>query len=73
MYLRIMDDVIDNCHTTFEEEGVSQQTLEELRTVCVFSLCRIAMGKSSPYCTIFSQNTLNVRCDKAASTHFVIL
>ena len=28
-----MDDVIENCHNTFEEDGVSQQTLEDLKTV----------------------------------------
>ncbi len=33
MYLRIMDDVIENCQTTFEEDGVNQQTLEDLRSV----------------------------------------
>lgn len=35
MYQRIMDDVIDNCQTTFEEDGVNQDTLDELRTVGV--------------------------------------
>ena len=28
-----MDDVIENCQTTFEEDGVTQQTLEDLRQV----------------------------------------
>jgi len=28
-----MDDVIENCQTTFEEDGVNQQTLEDLRSV----------------------------------------
>ena len=28
-----MDDVIENCQTTFEEDGVTQQTLEDLRSV----------------------------------------
>lgn len=33
MYQRIMDDVIENCQLTFEEDGVNQQTLDELRKV----------------------------------------
>lgn len=33
MYQRIMDDVIENCQVTFEEDGVNQQTLDELRKV----------------------------------------
>ena len=28
-----MDDVIDNCQVTFEEDGINQQTLNDLRTV----------------------------------------
>ena len=28
-----MDEVIENCQTTFEEDGVNQQTLDELRKV----------------------------------------
>ena len=28
-----MDDVIENCQVTFEEDGVNQQTLDELRKV----------------------------------------
>ena len=28
-----MDDVIENCQTTFEEDGVNQQTLDDLRKV----------------------------------------
>lgn len=31
-----MDDVIDNCATTFEEDGVNQQTLDDLRKVGLF-------------------------------------
>lgn len=38
MYQRIMDDVIENCATTFEEDGVNQQTLDDLRKVRPF-LC----------------------------------
>lgn len=33
MYQRIMDDVIDSCQVTFEEDGVNQHTLDELRKV----------------------------------------
>ena len=41
VYQRIMDDVIDNCATTFEEDGVNQQTLDDLRKVCLALLmCR---------------------------------
>ena len=38
-----MDDVIENCQTTFEEDGVNQQTLDDLRKVrqSRFILCRI--------------------------------
>ncbi len=36
MYSLIMDDVIENCQTTFEEDGVAQQTLEDLRSVGFF-------------------------------------
>ena len=32
-----MDDVIENCQTTFEEDGVNQQTLDDLRKVGLFS------------------------------------
>lgn len=28
-----MNDVIENCQNTFEEDGVNQQTLEDLRSV----------------------------------------
>lgn len=38
MYQRIMDDVIENCQVTFEEDGVNQQTLDELRKVSLLSL-----------------------------------
>lgn len=62
MYQRIMDDVIDNCQTTFEEDGVNQDTLDELRTVGLpFSLhssrsillpqVSIITPGSSPYMT----------------------
>ena len=33
VYQRIMDDVIDSCQVTFEEDGVNQQTLDDLRKV----------------------------------------
>ncbi len=33
MYQKIMDDVIENCATTFEEDGVNQQTLDDIRKV----------------------------------------
>lgn len=39
MYQRIMDDVIENCQVTFEEDGVNQQTLDELRKVGSSSSC----------------------------------
>ena len=32
-YHRIIESVIENCHVTFEEEGVDQTTLDDLRTV----------------------------------------
>jgi hypothetical protein len=31
--MKIIDDVIDNCQTTFEEDGINQRTLEDLRKV----------------------------------------
>ena len=39
VYQRIMDDVIENCQTTFEEDGVNQQTLDDLRKVCLIPSC----------------------------------
>lgn len=33
MYQRIMDDVIESCQVTFEEDGVNQHTLDDLRKV----------------------------------------
>lgn len=33
MYQKVMDDVIENCATTFEEDGVNQQTLDDIRKV----------------------------------------
>ncbi len=34
-----MDDVIENCATTFEEDGVNQQTLDDIRKVRIPSSC----------------------------------
>jgi len=31
-----MDDVIDNCQVTFEEDGINQQTLNDMKTVGLF-------------------------------------
>lgn len=39
-----MDDVIENCHNTFEEDGVSQQTLEDLKTVSGPALASQSFG-----------------------------
>ena len=39
-----MDDVIENCHNTFEEDGVSQQTLEDLKTVSRPALASQSFG-----------------------------
>lgn len=33
VYLRIIDEVIQNSQVNFEEDGVDQQTLNEMRTV----------------------------------------
>lgn len=33
-----MDDVIDNCQVTFEEDGINQQTLNDMKTVGLFFL-----------------------------------
>ena len=42
MYKRIIDEVINASHVTFEEDGVEQQTLEDVRSVgyvpCLHSL-----------------------------------
>ena len=38
-----MDDVIENCQVTFEEDGVNQQTLDELRKVGLFPLFFISL------------------------------
>lgn len=40
-----MDDVIENCQVTFEEDGVNQQTLDELRKVGLFSLFSYLAGR----------------------------
>ncbi|MDI1490337.1 MAG: hypothetical protein OHK93_001537 [Ramalina farinacea] len=39
-----MDDVIENCHNTFEEDGVSQQTLEDLKTTWQTKLSALKVG-----------------------------
>ena len=53
-----MDDVIENCQTTFEEDGVNQQTLDDLRKVGLFlflqQIIDIVPGSSS--------YTLNLSC-----------
>ena len=37
-----MDDVIENLQVTFEEDGINQQTLNDLRTVgCLVSFATI--------------------------------
>jgi len=36
VYSKIMDDVIDNCQVTFEEDGINQQTLNDMKTVGLF-------------------------------------
>ena len=41
MYQRIMDDVIENCQNTFEEDGVNQQTLDDLRKVGLLPLIHV--------------------------------
>lgn len=50
MYQRIMDDVIENCQVTFEEDGVNQQTLDELRKVGLFSLLSYLAGRIFSRC-----------------------
>lgn len=50
MYQRIMDDVIENCQVTFEEDGVNQQTLDELRKVGLFSLFSYLAGRIFSTC-----------------------
>lgn len=55
MYQRIMDDVIENCQVTFEEDGVNQQTLDELRKVGLFSLFSYLAGR------IFSMRFQKIR------------
>ncbi|KAG8533846.1 uncharacterized protein KY384_001587 [Bacidia gigantensis] len=39
-----MEDVIDNCQTTFEEDGVGQQTLEDLRLTWQTKLSALKVG-----------------------------
>lgn len=53
MYQRIMDDVIENCQVTFEEDGVNQQTLDELRKVGHFSLFSYLAGRI--FSNVFSE------------------
>lgn len=47
-----MDDVIENCATTFEEDGVNQQTLDDIRKV------RIHLSSVQQYSTIASISKL---------------
>ncbi|CAD6586595.1 MAG: hypothetical protein ASARMPREDX12_002468 [Alectoria sarmentosa] len=44
VYQRIMDDVIENCQTTFEEDGVNQQTLDDLRKTWQTKLSALHVG-----------------------------
>ncbi|KAK4691682.1 transcription initiation factor TFIIA large subunit, partial [Lecanoromycetidae sp. Uapishka_2] len=44
VYQRIMDDVIENCQTTFEEDGVNQQTLDDLRKTWQTKLSALKIG-----------------------------
>lgn len=48
MYQRIMDDVIESCQVTFEEDGVNQHTLDELRKVGLLLGCCVFPGYSLP-------------------------
>lgn len=56
MYQRIMDDVIESCQVTFEEDGVNQHTLDDLRKVgasAVFVLL------SYLYCVAFTTDDVH--------------
>ena len=54
-----MDDVIDNCQVTFEEDGINQQTLNDLRMVGLsFCFCFSSMpyhGGSNLHTFLFRQ------------------
>ena len=52
-----MDDVIENCQTTFEEDGVNQQTLEDLKSVGI-SLSFIPALLRCQLFTIFSYDLI---------------
>lgn len=58
VYLRIMDDVIENCQTTFEEDGVSHQTLDDLKSVGTYHFCRSHCYTSNLLCLSFAYNDL---------------
>lgn len=51
-----MDDVIENCQVTFEEDGVNQQTLDELRKVGLFFT--FLLSRWSHFLDMFSDNSV---------------
>ena len=61
MYKRIIDDTFEQSQVTFEEEGINQQTLDELRAVGSF-LCLWPSGWSSPFPTVGSMIFSSLFC-----------
>jgi len=54
-----MNDVIENCQVTFEEDGINQQTLNDLRTVGLsflfcFSSFAVSWGDQFSYIPLSS-------------------
>ncbi|MCJ1224935.1 transcription factor IIA subunit alpha [Toensbergia leucococca] len=44
VYTRVIEDVIQSCHVTFEEDGVDQQTLDDLRATWQKRLTALNVG-----------------------------
>ena len=73
MYKRIIDDTFEQSQVTFEEEGINQQTLDELRAVGSF-LCLWLSGWLSPFLIVGSMFFLSFFCVLLISFgfHFVV-
>ncbi len=64
MYSKIMDDVIDNCQVTFEEDGINQQTLNDMKTVGLsFSYSTVPLWMEFSYIPFSSIKTLHLMSD----------
>ena len=55
VYNKIIEEVIENCHVAFEEEGVEPAALEELRkvSILIFGIPALATHSSLCYNILF--------------------